>query len=130
MGRVLVIDNELSIAEMLREALGDEFDVTVTSDPVAALGWLLAGDWYDVVLCDVMMPTMNGVELRERVHGVRPDIAARIVFVTGGVVSEHLRREMDELPNMVLPKPFDLGSLREMLRRRTSTRPPPPRAGR
>jgi CheY-like chemotaxis protein len=127
-GRVLVIDNEASIAEMLRQALSDEFEVTATTDPIAALGWLLAGDWYDVILCDVMMPTMHGVELRQRVHAERPDIAARIVFVTGGVGWEHLRRAMDELPNMVLPKPFELGALREMIRRRTSSQPPPRRA--
>ncbi|HEY1693622.1 MAG TPA: response regulator [Polyangiaceae bacterium] len=128
--RVLVIDDETLIGELLRQALSDEFEVTATTDPIEALGWLTWGDWYDVIFCDVMMPTMNGLELRDRVADVRPDLAIRIVFVTGGIVLEHLRRRMAEVPNTVLEKPFDFASLREMIRRRTSSRPPPRRTAR
>ncbi|MGH7298379.1 MAG: response regulator [Polyangiaceae bacterium] len=125
---MLVIDNEARIAELLRQALSDEFEVTTTTDPIEALGWLTWGDWYDVILCDVVMPTMTGVELRDRVNDVRPDLAMRIVFVTGGVVLEPLRHRIAELPNTVLEKPFDFAALREMIRRRTSSGLPPRQA--
>jgi CheY-like chemotaxis protein len=110
--------------------LSDEFEVTATTDPSEALRRLTSGDWYDVVLCDVMMPTMNGVELRDRVHAARPDLAARIVFITGGVPWAHVREQLDAVPNMVITKPFDSGALRELIRRRTASDPPPRRASR
>lgn len=117
-GRILVIDDEAYIADSLRLVLSDEFEVTTTSRPNDALEWLLRGDWYDVVLCDVVMPTMNGVELRNCVHAVRPNLAARFVFVTGGVVWGRVRELLDTVPNLVLEKPFDFIALRELMRRR------------
>lgn len=126
--RVLVIDDEPTVAAVLRVSLSDEFQVTVTSDPHEALGWLTSGDWYDVILCDVMMPALNGLDLRDCLHAQRPDLASRIVFVTGGLLYEHLRLRLDQVPNMVLAKPFNLTALREMIRRRTASNPPPGRA--
>jgi DNA-binding NtrC family response regulator len=126
-GRVLVIDDDVQLANATRRLLCDEFEVIATTRPAEALLWLTRGDWYDVILCDVVMPTMNGVELRNRVHAVRPDLAARIVFVTGGVVWAYLHRLLDDLPNPVLDKPVDFGALREFIRRRVHIDPPPRR---
>jgi two-component system NtrC family sensor kinase len=128
--RILVVDDERLLGESLRRALSNEFDVRTTTDASEALRWLTSGDWYDVVLCDVMMPTMTGVELRDRVHAARPDLAARIVFMTGGILWSHVRELLDAVPNTVIAKPFDLGALRELIRRRTASDPPPKRASR
>jgi CheY-like chemotaxis protein len=123
-GRVLIVDDEKLLAETLRRVLCDEFDVNLTTDPAEALRWLTSGDWYDVILCDVMMPTMNGVELRNRVHATRPDLACRIVFVTGGITWAHVRKLLESVPNTVLAKPFDFPALRDLIRRRTVSEPP------
>lgn len=122
--RVLIVDDDASIAEMLRQALSETFEATATTDPRYALATLASGDWYDVVLCDVMMPCMDGVELHDRVREVRPDLAQRIVFTTGGVIGDPLRLALSRLPNTILEKPFHLASLREMIWRRTASRPP------
>jgi CheY-like chemotaxis protein len=116
--RVLVVDDEPYVADAMRLLLSDEFDVTATTDPAEALERLGAGEWYDVVLCDVMMPGMNGVELRNRVHALAPQLAARIVFVTGGVVHERVRGLVESAPNTCLEKPIDLPALRALIRRR------------
>lgn len=116
--RVLVIDDEIRIASAVRRLLSDEFETNATTRPDEALEWLTSGDWYDVILCDVMMPVMNGIELRNRVHAVRPDLAARIIFVTGGIVLAHLHDLLDATPNMVLEKPLDFAALKELIRRR------------
>jgi DNA-binding NtrC family response regulator len=126
--RVLVIDDEIRIASALRKLLSDEFETAATTRPDEALEWLTSDGWYDVILCDVMMPTMNGIELRNRVHAVRPDLAARIIFVTGGIVVAHLRDLLDKTPNMVLEKPIDFAALRELIRRRARPEAPPPHA--
>lgn len=117
MGRVLIVDDEVLIAESLRRILADEFEVTATSAPTTALAWLTAGNWYDVILSDVMMPGMTGVELRARVERAAPELAARFVFMTGGIVLPHVQTLLQGVPNVVLAKPFDYGALRDLIRR-------------
>ena len=118
-GRVLIVDDELLVAESLRRALAVEFEVTALTDPSAALARIASGDWYDVILCDVMMPGLNGVELLRRVEQVAPEVAARFIFVTGGILLPHVQALLDGVPNLVLAKPFDYHALRELVRRRT-----------
>jgi CheY-like chemotaxis protein len=128
--RVLVVDDEPLVAESMRLVLSDEFAVTSTTRPKEALEWLTAHEWYDVILCDVMMPGMNGVELRNRVHAVAPEVAARMVFITGGIVQDAVRRLVESVPNTCLEKPLDLPALRALIRRRTvPAASEPPRAG-
>jgi CheY-like chemotaxis protein len=117
--RVLVVDDEPLVADAIRLVLNDEFDVATTTDPAQALVWLTSDTWYDVILCDVMMPKMNGVELRNRVHAKNPALAARIIFVTGGILMASVHALLEGVPNLVLAKPFDFASLRDLIRRRT-----------
>jgi CheY-like chemotaxis protein len=116
--RVLVVDDEHLVAESLRLVLADECSVTATTDPTRALADIAEGESFDVILCDVMMPVMNGVELRNRIESVAPDQAARIVFVTGGIVNPEVRALLESVPNAWLEKPLDLEGLRELIRRR------------
>ena len=128
--RVLIVDDEPLVADSLRLVLADEFDVSSTTDPTEALAWLTAGDWYDVILCDIMMPRMNGVELRNHVHADNPALAARIVFVTGGILMASIHQMLEGVPNLVLTKPFDFAGLRDFIRRRTVSDAPAARASR
>jgi DNA-binding NtrC family response regulator len=123
--RVLVLDDDPYVVDGLRLVLSDEFDVETTTSAAQAAEWLLAGRWYDVILCDVMMRPTNGVELRNRIHATRPEVAARIVFITGGILLPHVANLLDGVPNLVLEKPLDLEALRELIRRRTASQPAP-----
>jgi CheY-like chemotaxis protein len=116
-GRVLIVDDELLIAQSLRRILADEFEVSATAAPSMALAWLASGKCYDVILCDVMMPDMNGLELRARVEHVAPEQATRFVFMTGGILLPEVQALLDATPSIVLAKPFDYGALRELIRR-------------
>jgi CheY-like chemotaxis protein len=116
--RVLVVDDESLVAESLRLVLSDEFAVTATTNPEQALARIVAGESFDVILCDVMMPVLNGVELRNRIEGVAPDQAARIVFVTGGIVNPEVRGLLESVSNAWLEKPLEVEGLRELIRRR------------
>ena len=96
--RVLVVYHEPLLAEALRLALSEEFEVRVATDARQALASMGVGDWYDVVLCEVAMPGMSGVDLRNHVQVASPDQAARFVFID---------------------RPVDLRTLSEMIRRLT-----------
>jgi CheY-like chemotaxis protein len=122
--RVLVVDDEPLVAESLRLVLSSEFSVTTTTDPAQALAWVSEGASYDVILCDVMMPTMNGVELRNRIEEVVAEQAARIVFITGGILLPSVRALLEQVPNAWIEKPIDVEGLREFVRRRVRSESP------
>jgi CheY-like chemotaxis protein len=115
---VLVVDDERLVGSSLRRVLGDEFVVTTTTDPEQAFAWIVEGQTFDVILCDVMMPVTNGVELRNRIDEIASDQAARIVFVTGGIVHPEVQALLERVPNAWLEKPVDVEGLRELIRRR------------
>lgn len=120
---VLIVDDDVRVAKALCDLLSDEFAVRATSRPLEAIQWILSGAWYDFILSDVTMPGMTGVELHEQINAVRPELSARMVFMTGGVADERTRDRLDALPNLVLQKPLDLGALRELIRRRVAVEP-------
>jgi CheY-like chemotaxis protein len=121
MARVLLVDDEALVVDSLRRVLSAEFDVCSTTRAEQALAWILGGESFDVILCDVMMPGLNGVELRRRIEEFSPEQAVRIVFVTGGLLLPHVRSMLDDVPNTVLEKPIDVEGLRELIRRRVRT---------
>jgi CheY-like chemotaxis protein len=117
-GRVLVVDDEPALGRALQRVLSDDNEVVVTTDASAALVRLQAGEWYDVVLCDVMMPDMDGMEFHRRLFAILPEEAHRIVFITGGALTEHAAAFFDGAPNLLLQKPLDLDGLRALIARR------------
>jgi CheY-like chemotaxis protein len=116
--RVLVIDDELTLLSSLRRALGRELDVVVASSALDALAILENDRAFDVLLCDIMMPEVTGIELFERVSAAWPELRERFIFMTGGAFSPTTRQFVDstELPR--LEKPFDVRELRRLLHQR------------
>ena len=87
------LDDEKLIGDLVRRLLDGKHEVTAESDPHRALSMLLEGNVrFDVVLCDVMMPGLSGMDLFERVVGSRPELASRFVFITGGSYTERMAR--------------------------------------
>jgi len=111
-GRIMVIDDEAIVGKSLRLLLGREHEVTVMTDAKKALALLAAGETYDVILCDLMMPQMSGMDLYAEVETSAPDQAARFVFMTGGAFTVRARQFLDAIPNLRLEKPFDPIQLR------------------
>ena len=108
---VLVVDDEELIVRSLTRILADH--ATVVGETVAerALALILSDASFDVIICDVMMDGMSGVELHERVARERPDVAARFVFITGGAYTAHAQSYLERVPNKQLEKPFVVADL-------------------
>ena len=118
--KVLVVDDEQAVLRLVALVLGDVHDVTVVRSGEAAVAKIHAGERFDVVLCDVMMPTMAGPEVYERILALDPAQAGRIAFMSGGVFSLEARTVLDRLPNERLDKPFRAEQLHELVNRLTA----------
>jgi two-component system cell cycle sensor histidine kinase/response regulator CckA len=115
--KVLIVDDEPMIGNALKRVLGRANDVTTVTAARVALGILCADDTYDVILCDVMMPEMSGVELYEELGKLRPHYTERVVFVTGGAFTPHAHAFLDRVPNERLEKPVDTQRLHALVQR-------------
>ncbi len=111
---VLVIDDEPALGRVLPRLLAPH-SVTVVERARDALERLRTGGRFDVILCDVMMPEMNGMQFHQELVRDRPDVARRVIFMSGGVFSPALRDFFDALPNRKLEKPLDLPALRRLI---------------
>jgi PAS domain S-box-containing protein len=111
-GRVLVVDDEPAIGIAIRRALRHEYDVRVATGAAEALRWVTAGERFDVVFCDLMMPERTGMDFYEDLREAAPELLERVVFVTGGAFTDRTRAFLDALPNPRLDKPFDVRDLR------------------
>lgn len=115
--RVLVIDDEQPVAEILRRLLADDFDVEVATSAPQALELLLGSADFDVLLCDLLMPGMSGVDLYREIAALRPGVEQRVIFMTGGAFTLRSAEFLASVPNERLEKPLDLVALRRAVRR-------------
>ncbi len=112
---VLVVDDDRAVGVAIRRVLRGH-DVTVVASAKDALD-LLESRSFDVILSDLMMPEMSGMELYERLADSRPEDALRMVFVTGGAFTPSATTFLDRVPNERMEKPFDAAALRELVQR-------------
>lgn len=114
--RVLIVDDDPLVGTSIRRVLSREHEVVVVHSGREALTKILAGDSYSVVLCDLMMPEMTGMELHAELARLAAPFAARMVFLTGGAFTTHAREFLAAVPNPRLQKPFDAELLRSVVR--------------
>jgi CheY-like chemotaxis protein len=104
--RVLIVDDEPHLATTLRMLLEDRHEVLATTQGEQALTLLLEGAAFDVVLCDLMMPAPDGVEIFRRVTQARPELKGRFIFMTGGVFNPATEDFLNEHRAARVQKPF------------------------
>jgi CheY-like chemotaxis protein len=123
-GRVLVIDDELLVTDSIKRILEREHDVTLALRASDALELLARGDEFDLVLCDVMMPEVGGLELYAKIAELRPELLPRLVFMTAGAFTARAQAFLESVPNERLDKPFYPGELRAFVTGRIASLPP------
>ena len=123
-GRVLVVDDEAMIRSTLTRLLKGEHEVVAVESGHAAESLLAVDDRFDVVLCDLIMPEVTGMDLHDSLAVTHPELAARMVFMSGGAFTQRARAFFESVPNLRLEKPFDIANLRELVRVLVAAQPP------
>jgi two-component system NtrC family sensor kinase len=117
-GRVLVVDDDEGVARLLCDALAkDGLTVDRARDGGEALAAVAARP-YDLIVCDVKMPDMNGERFYDELCRVHPTLARTLVWTTGDTLGPEPERLVRRTGLDLLPKPFDLDELRDRVRRR------------
>jgi PAS domain S-box-containing protein len=117
-GRILVVDDEPIIGTAVRRMLGSEHDVVTMTSAERALELIIGGERFDVVVCDLMMPVMTGIDFYDELSTQSPEHAERILFLTGGAFTAEAREFLDRVPNARLEKPFESQTLRALVNER------------
>tara|TARA_B100001964_G_scaffold238667_2_gene304582 strand:- start:1234 stop:2400 length:1167 start_codon:yes stop_codon:yes gene_type:complete len=113
---VLLVEDEPSLAAAVAEALGDAgFRVDRAGDGEAALARVRERT-YDLVICDLKMPRLDGTAFYQAAAKIAPNLKQRIVFVTGDVAGTDAERFLDDTGCRWLAKPFRLGDLLRVAR--------------
>ena len=109
--RVLVVEDEAALASAVAEALTDAgFVVDRAANGEEALADVRERP-YDLVICDLKMPRLDGRQFYRAIAATAPELAARLIFVTGDVVGTDAERFLEESGCPWLAKPFRLGDL-------------------
>jgi CheY-like chemotaxis protein len=109
--RVLVVDDEPFICSAIQRLLRRDHAVTTATSAREALGLVSAGQWFDVILSDLMMPEMSGEELLSTLREVAPEQARRVVMMTGGAFTPRSEEFLNSLDRPHLSKPLTLEGL-------------------
>jgi signal transduction histidine kinase len=107
--RVLVIDDDEHVTRVIARALRD-FEVKLVNRSQDALA-ILAVEGFDVILCDLIMPHSSGIDIYRELARTRPELAQRMIFLTGGTVSADDEMFLTTVGNPCVRKPFATDAL-------------------
>ncbi|HSN28731.1 MAG TPA: PAS domain S-box protein, partial [Kofleriaceae bacterium] len=113
-GRILLVDDEPSICRVIALLLSDDHEVVTVTRAREALDKIAAGEQFDVILCDLMMPEVTGIEMYDMMC---PEDRARIVFMTGGAFTAQARDFLATTKQPRLQKPFTEKDVRAAIER-------------
>ncbi|HEY6255061.1 MAG TPA: response regulator [Xanthobacteraceae bacterium] len=114
-GRILVVDDEPMLGLTIQRTLGREHAVTAVTTAKEAYRLLSGGEQFELILCDLMMPEMSGMDLHAELIKLAPDQANKFVFMTGGAFTEKATRFLAHSSNPTIKKPFKTAKLRELV---------------
>jgi hypothetical protein len=115
-GKILVIDDDAAVARALARLLKSEHDVDVVNDAGAGLAKIAADSSYDAIFCDLMMPNMTGMDFHEALVAAQPELARRVVFMSGGTFSQRAQEFVEQTTNATISKPFAAEAMRKIAR--------------
>jgi nitrogen-specific signal transduction histidine kinase len=115
--RVLVIDDDRLVGEAIARAVSETHDVEIVTETCHALDRITGSERHNVIVCELMMPVMTGMDLYAKILPRDPTLAGRFVFTTTGAFSARARAFLESVSNACLPKPLDMGRLRSIVAR-------------
>jgi PAS domain S-box-containing protein len=114
-GRVMVIDDEPMVGSSLSRNLIKHHDVVALTSAREALDLITAGERFDVIFCDLMMPGMTGMDFYEELSSRFPALLPSIIFFTGGAFTPRASAFLARVPNTQLEKPAEMETIRKLL---------------
>jgi len=115
--RVLVVDDEVLFTNVVYRVLRESHQLTICNHTDDAVARFEAGERFDAIVCDMMMPRIGGMGLYLRVAQLAPDQAARFIFVTAGTTTPAAHEFLSGRTNPRLEKPCDFKELRALVAR-------------
>ena len=112
--RLLVIDDEPALLRGLKRLLARDYEVSAEKSPIKALQLPDLAS-FDIVLCDVMMPEMSGIDFREELIKRKLKLAERLVFMTGGTFTHEEHQRLHAQSNPTIQKPLNMRELKSLL---------------
>jgi CheY-like chemotaxis protein len=114
---ILVVDDEPEVGGVLAELLmSDGHAVDTAADGMRALQ-RLAQQSYDLILCDLTMPVLDGPGLYREVERRHPELLSRFIFLTGDVLRQETKAFLERAGRPSFSKPYGLGEIRQAVRR-------------
>ncbi len=115
-GRILVVDDDPNVGKALCRTLG-RHRMEVVNNGREAIERCIQED-YDIILCDLMMPEISGMDVHAELAARRPAMSQRMIFITGGAFTPRARQFLDGVDNSQIDKPFEERELRLLVRER------------
>lgn len=113
--RLLVVDDDEKYGKLIARALAPAHEVLALTTAQEALDRIADGERFDLVLCDLMLPVVSGMDFYERVTSIAPEWVDRIVFITGGAYTERAEAFLAHAAIPRLEKPFFIKELRAVV---------------
>jgi PAS domain S-box-containing protein len=112
--RVLIVDDDPMVLKSFQRVLR-KHEITTATSGRQALEILGENQQFDVILCDLMMPELTGMDVYERLRDMGRGLERRMVFLSGGIFTERARAFLDSIPNLRFEKPIDPQRLQAVL---------------
>ena len=103
--RVLLIDDEAMLRSAMSRTLEPHHEIVVADGGLEGLAELERDNGFDVILCDLMMPDLDGAQLYSALRETMPFLLDRIVFISGGAFTPAALNFIGSVHNFVLEKP-------------------------
>ncbi len=117
--RILVVDDERNMRTVLSSLLSTHYQVKAVATGREAMAVLVEDRAWDVILCDLLMPEVTGMDLYEWLEANHAALCPRVVFMTGGAFTDRATRVLDRTPGRWIEKPFEFEALSVLLERVT-----------
>jgi two-component system cell cycle sensor histidine kinase/response regulator CckA len=115
--RVLAIDDDPLVLKAIKRVLR-AYELTATNSGREACELVAGGSHeFDVILCDLMMPDLTGIDVYERIRGQGRGLEKKMVFLTGGAFTSESQAFLASVPNLRVDKPFSPDGLERALHR-------------
>jgi CheY-like chemotaxis protein len=112
---LLLIDDEPILLEAIQEILESKYFVTTSTDANEALARIEKGESFDCIICDLMMPRMDGMQFFDQIRKLSPAHQDRIIFMTGGSFTEKADVFIKKPGIVICEKPMKIKDLEKMI---------------